>query len=127
VTPDGFRKLALELPEAEESAHMGHPDFRVRGKIFATLGAPDASFGMVKLTPEQQEGVIDASPDVFVPVKGGWGRGGATNVRLAAATAATLRPALQLAWRNVAPPALLKPVSAAPKKATRARKARSPR
>jgi hypothetical protein len=103
MTPDGFRRLALELPEAEESAHMGHPDFRVRGKIFATLGAPDASFGMVKLTPEQQEGLVDAAPAVFVPVKGGWGLKGATNVRLAAATATTLRPALELAWRNVAP------------------------
>jgi len=106
MTPDGFRKLALALPEAEESAHMGHPDFRVRGKIFATLGAPDASFGMVKLTREQQEGFVDFAPKVFVPVKGGWGLGGATNVRLAAATAATLRPALETAWRNVAPKSL---------------------
>ena len=111
MKPDGFRKLALALPEAEESAHMGHPDFRVRGKIFATLGAPDASFGMVKLTPEQQEGFVDKWPKVYVPVKGGWGRGGATNVRLAAATAATLRPALELAWRNVAPPALVRSAS----------------
>ncbi len=101
-----LRKLALALPEAEESAHMGHPDFRVRGKIFATLGAPDASFGMVKLPPEQQEGFVDKWPKVYVPVKGGWGKGGATNVRLAAATAATLRPALEVAWRNVAPRAI---------------------
>jgi hypothetical protein len=121
MTPDAFRRLALELPEAEESAHMGHPDFRVRGKIFATLGAPDASFGMVKLTPEQQEGVIDAWPRVFVPVKGGWGRGGATNVVLAAATAAALRPALQLAWRNVAPKTLLKARADAPPRAGKGR------
>ena len=111
MNADGFRKLALAQPEAEESAHMGHPDFRVRGKIFATLGAPDASFGMVKLTPEQQEGFVDKWPKVYVPVKGGWGRGGATNVRLAAATAATLRPALEVAWRNVAPPALVRSAS----------------
>lgn len=90
---------------------MGHPDFRVRGKIFATLGAPDASFGMVKLTPEQQEGFVDKWPKVYVPVKGGWGRGGATNVRLGAATAATLRPGLETAWRNVAPPALVRSAS----------------
>jgi hypothetical protein len=107
MTQDGFRRLALALPDAEESAHMGHPDFRVRGKIFATLGAPDASFGMVKLTPEQQEGFVDKWPKVFLPVKGGWGRGGATNVRLAAATPASLRPALEVAWRNVAPRALV--------------------
>jgi hypothetical protein len=103
MTQDGFRKLALALPGAEESAHMGHPDFRVRGKIFATLGAPDAEWGMVKLTPEQQEGFVDFAPKVFTPVKGGWGLRGATNVRLGAATARTLRPALETAWRNVAP------------------------
>jgi len=111
MTPEGFRKLALVLPEAEESAHMGHPDFRVRGKIFATLGAPDASFGMVTLTPEQQEGFVDKWPKVFVPVKGGWGLRGATNVRLGAATPAALRPALEVAWRNVAPPALVRSAS----------------
>lgn len=103
MNQDGFRKLALALPGAIESAHMGHPDFRAGGRIFASLGAPDASFGMVKLTPEQQDGFVDFAPAVFVPVAGGWGRGGATNVRLAAATAATLRPALEVAWRNVVP------------------------
>jgi hypothetical protein len=81
---------------------MGHPDFRVRGKIFATLW-PDESWGMVKLTPEQQEQFIEAEPDVFMPVKGGWGRRGATLVHLATATRETLRPALVAAWRNVAP------------------------
>lgn len=124
MTPDGFRKLALALPEAEESAHMGHPDFRVRGKIFATLGAPDASFGMVKLTPEQQEGFVDFAPKVFVPVKGGWGLRGATNVRLGAATAATLRPALEVAWRNVAPPALAAKIDPRPKASPSGRKKR---
>jgi hypothetical protein len=121
MTPDGFRTLALVLPESEESAHMGHPDFRVRGKIFATLGAPDASFGMVKLTPEQQEGFVDKWPKVFVPVKGGWGLRGATNVRLAAATPAALRPALEVAWRNVAPPALVRSSGEATGKQPRAR------
>ena len=107
MTQDGFRKLALALPEAVEAAHMGHPDFRVRGKIFATLGAPDASWGMVKLTPEQQAAFVDTAPKVFTPVKGGWGLRGATNVRLGQATAAALRPALEVAWQNVAPRSLL--------------------
>jgi hypothetical protein len=103
MTAEAFRRLALRLPEATEGSHMGHPDFRVGGRIFATLGFPDATFGMVKLTPEQQEAFVSADPEVFVPVKGGWGRGGATNVRLRPATAARLRTALATAWRNVAP------------------------
>ena len=106
MTLDGFRKLALALPEAGESAHMGHPDFRVRGRIFATLCAPDEEWGMVKLTPEQQTALVEAEPAVFVPVKGGWGLRGATSVRLRTATARTLAPALEIAWRNVAPAAL---------------------
>jgi hypothetical protein len=108
MTPDEFRDLALQLPEAVEAEHMDHPDFRVGGKIFATLGAPDAAWGMLKLTPEQQEQWIDAEPDVLAPVKGGWGRRGATNVRLAAATAKKLRRALVDAWKNVAPKRLVK-------------------
>ena len=115
MTADGFRKLALRLPEASESAHMGHPDFRVRGKVFATLGYPDAGFGVVKLTPEQQEAVVDAEPGVFAPVKGGWGRGGATQVSLKPARAKTLGLALTLAWRNVAPGGLVKQAAQKPK------------
>lgn len=103
MTVDTFRSLALGLPEAVESSHMGHPDFRVRGKIFATLMYPDDGHGMVKLTPEQQRRVIAAAPDVFAPVKGGWGRRGCTQVRLAAATEDIVRPALGTAWRNIAP------------------------
>lgn len=106
LTLDGFRRMALSLPEVTEEAHMGHPDFRVRGKIFATLCAPDEEWGMVKLTPEQQDAFVDSAPAVFTPVKGGWGRGGATNVRLRAATARILRPALMTAWSNAAPPSL---------------------
>lgn len=82
---------------------MNHPDFRVRGKIFATLGHPDAGWSMVALTPEQQTLLVIAAPDVFVPVKGGWGRRGATNVRLRAARTPLLRKALTTAWRNKAP------------------------
>ncbi|HVT03763.1 MAG TPA: MmcQ/YjbR family DNA-binding protein [Thermoanaerobaculia bacterium] len=86
---------------------MNHPDFRVRGKIFATLQSPEKGWAMVKLTPEQQEELVAAAPKIFMPVKGGWGRGGATNIRLAAATKGFTRDALALAWRNVAPRKLL--------------------
>ena len=106
MTVEAFRRLALALPEAAEQGHMGHPDFRVKGKIFATLGYPDERWAMVKLTPEQQRAFMEIAPAAFVPVKGGWGRKGATNVRLAEATRRALGPALATAWRNVAPRAL---------------------
>jgi len=108
LTVDGFRRLALSLPEASESAHMGHPDFRVRGKIFATIGWPDRGWAMVKLTPEQQAAFVEAEPAVFTPVKGGWGRQGATTVHLRAAKTAAVRHALFEAWRNAAPRRLVK-------------------
>jgi hypothetical protein len=85
---------------------MAHPDFRVRGKIFATLGYPDQDWGMVKLPPEQQEFFSKKEPAVFVPVKGGWGRQGATQVRLKTAKKASVRSALLAAWRKVAPKSL---------------------
>jgi len=103
MTSEDFRQLALDLPEAAESSHMAHPDFRVRGKIFATLGYPDHNWAMVKLPPEQQELLSKAQPDVFVPVKGGWGRQGATSVLLKGAKKAEVRGALLAAWRRVAP------------------------
>lgn len=102
MTLDGFRRMALGLPEATEGAHMGHPDFRVGGKIFATLWPKDG-WGMVKLTPEQQEAFVEAEPAIFVPVKGGWGRQGCTNVLLNRASRRRVGPALDAAWRNVAP------------------------
>jgi hypothetical protein len=104
MTAEQFRRLALSFPEAVESSHMDHPDFRVRGgKIFATLAYPDKKWGMVKLTPEQQEEFVRAKPEVFVPVKGGWGRGGATSVLLRMAKSGDLRPAMAAAWCNAAP------------------------
>jgi hypothetical protein len=106
VTPEDFRRSALSLPEALESSHMDHPDFRVRGKVFATLGYPDIEWGMVKLTPEQQVSFVREHPGVFVPAKGAWGRRGSTTVRLEAADEPTVRHALVLAWRNVAPKGL---------------------
>jgi hypothetical protein len=105
VTLEDFRKIALSLPEATEGAHMGHPDFRVRKKIFATIW-PDEGWGMVKLTPDQQAMFRQAEPAVFVAVKGGWGEKGATNVRLESANPRTVRSALVTAWRNIAPKTL---------------------
>jgi hypothetical protein len=103
MTAAEFRRLALSFPETAESSHMEHPDFRVGGKVFATLGYPSAGWAMVKLMPDQQQDFVRAEPEVFVTVKGGWGRRGATNVRLKAAKKAALREALESAWRNTAP------------------------
>jgi hypothetical protein len=107
MTPAAFRRLALSLPEACESSHVGHPDFRVRKKIFSTLAYPDVAWGMLKLTPAQQRSFVRAHPKVFTPVRGGWGLRGATNVKLRLATVAVLRPALEAAWKNAAPPSLV--------------------
>jgi hypothetical protein len=102
MTTDEFRKMALEIPTAVERSHMNHPDFRVAGKIFASLGAPDESWGMVKLTPEQQRAFIEKAPEVFKPCSGAWGRQGATNVYLPAAKASMVGAALDAAAKNVA-------------------------
>ncbi len=80
-----FRLTALKLPGVIEGSHQGHADFRVSGRIFATLGYPDQDWGMVKLTPEQQSMLVEAEPEMFRPVPCGWGKQGSTNVRLAAA------------------------------------------
>jgi hypothetical protein len=103
MTRDQFRRLALALPEAAESSHMEHPDFRVRGKIFATLGYPDDGHGMIKLTPGQQADCMDADPKAFAPAAGAWGQRGATTLLLKAAKTDLVRSALRDAWRNVAP------------------------
>jgi hypothetical protein len=102
MTANDFRKLALALPETEERAHMNHPDFRVAGKIFATLGYPDKSRGMVKLSPEDQHYFSKDHPEAFIPVKGVWGRRGATSVHLKAASKEILQKAIESAWRNTA-------------------------
>jgi len=103
MTETAFRSMALSLPEAIESAHMDHPDFRVRGKIFATLGYPKKGWGMVKLTPEQQQQYVENEPEVFVPAAGAWGKRGSTSVCLEKANSDTVFTALVAAWRNVAP------------------------
>lgn len=93
--------MALAIPTAVERSHMNHPDFRVAGKIFASLGAPNESWGMVKLTPEQQRTFIEKAPEIFKPCTGAWGRAGATNVYLASAKAGIMRAALEAAATNV--------------------------
>ena len=99
LTSRDFRRIALGMKGATESAHMGHPDFRVDGRIFSTLHAGD-QWGMVKLTPEQQGEFVRAHPTIFVPENGAWGRQGCTRVRLSAVDEDTLGEALTLAWQN---------------------------
>lgn len=94
-----FRRLALQLPGAVESSHMGSPDFRVGGRIFATLASADQGCGNLMLTPEQQAAFVDEAPDIFLPVAGGWGRMGTTHIRLSAASEAVLAGALHTAWK----------------------------
>jgi hypothetical protein len=108
MTSNEFRKLALSFPEVIESAHMRHPDFRVAGKIFATLGYPNKDSGMVKLPRDEQKEFVRINPDVFRPAKGAWGRQGSTIVYLPAATINIVREALTAAWRNTAPKRLSK-------------------
>ena len=103
MTAEQFRKMALRFPETEERAHMSHPDFRVAGKIFATMGYPKAGWAMVKLTPEQQEEFVTSDPKAFVAVKGAWGAKGCTNVILKEAKKTALQQALLAAWVNNAP------------------------
>ena len=99
MTTGAFRRVALALPGAIESAHMNHPDFRVANRIFATLGYPDATWGMVKLPPEEQQRLIEAMPEAFAPAAGAWGRQGSTLVRLAKAKPQVMSHALEMAWR----------------------------
>jgi hypothetical protein len=103
MTEAEFRAMALSLPGAVEASHMDHPDFRVGGKIFATLRYPGPGWGMIALTPDEQSLIVQAEPGVYAPVKGAWGRGGATMVNLKAARKRSVRTALAAAWRRRAP------------------------
>jgi hypothetical protein len=94
-----FRRIALSLEGAEESSHMGQPDFRVGGRIFATLASAKQGYGNLMLTLEQQRAFVEELPDVFLPIPGGWGRMGATHVRLATASEDVLTGALHTAWK----------------------------
>ncbi len=99
MTVEDFRRLALSLPGSEESSHMGSPDFRVGGRIFATLAHQAKGYGNLMLTPDQQASFVEEAPTIFVPIHGGWGLKGATHVVLAAATEEVLAGALQVAWK----------------------------
>ena len=105
---EDFRRVALSLPEASESAHVGHPDFRVGGKIFATLGYPNDEFGVAMLSPEQQEEFVRKNPDSFAPAKGAWGKRGSTVIQLETVDADTMRSAIATAWMRIAPRRLTK-------------------
>ena len=101
MTAKDFRSLALSFPEASEEAHMGHPDFRANGKIFATIHH-DHKWGMIRLTPEQQRKFVQGNAGVFAPENGAWGRAGCTKVRLDSVEEDTLGEAMTLAWQNSA-------------------------
>jgi hypothetical protein len=99
MTADGFRRLALSFADVVEGAHMNHPDFRVGGRIFATVAYPDRDHAMVRLPPERQQDFLRERPDAYVPAPGAWGRQGSTMVRLGAADEETVGAALTEAWR----------------------------
>jgi hypothetical protein len=122
MTAEEFRALALNLKGATESAHMRHPDFRAHGRIFATLGYPDATCGMVKLTPQDQQHFVTAHPQAFAPVNGAWGLQGCTSVILAAAKADVLAQALDLAWQRSAEAGAVKTAKKAKKAAKAVRR-----
>ena len=94
-----FRRIALSLEGAEEGSHMGAADFRVGGRIFATLASQKQGYGNLMLTPEQQAAFVQELPEMFVPIAGGWGRMGMTHIRLSVANEDVLRGALQTAWK----------------------------
>jgi len=100
LTHNDFRRIALALSGAVEGAHMGHPDFRLQNRIFATIHT-DPRHGMVKLTPEQQQGFVRDFPKVFAPESGAWGRGGSTRVIFSEADEELVGEVMTLAWQNV--------------------------
>jgi hypothetical protein len=99
MTVDDFRRIALSLEGAEERSHMGQPDFRVGGRIFATMAAASQGYGNLMLMPEQQSEFVAELPEVFIPIAGGWGRMGATHIRLSSANEDLLAGALRAAWK----------------------------
>jgi hypothetical protein len=103
LTPADFRRIALSLPEAVEGSHFGKADFRVDGKIFATLALESEGYGVLLLKTDQQAGMVEDEPEIFSPVPGGWGRNGATRVHLAKVAPDILEGALRTAWLRKAP------------------------
>lgn len=108
MTAADFRRIALGLPETVEGSHFKQPDFRVGGKIFATLALESEGYGVLLLSPEDQAGMVEDEPEVFSPVPGGWGRKGSTRVSLAHVAPDILEAALKAAWRRKAPKRLLR-------------------
>ena len=100
MTGEDFRRLALGLPDAAEGSHFGNADFRVGGRIFATLSLEAQGYGVLLLSPEQQAGMVQDAPEIFSPVPGGWGKSGSTRVLLAKVTADILEAALRTAWQR---------------------------
>jgi hypothetical protein len=107
LTAADFRRIALSLPESAEGSHFKHADFRVGGKIFATLAFESEGYGVLLLTPEQQAGMVEDEPKVFSAVPGGWGLQGTTRVCLARVAPDVLEAALRAAWRRKEPKRLL--------------------
>jgi hypothetical protein len=103
MTAAEFRRMALSLTQATEGSHMGHADFRVGGKIFATLGYPSDRFGVIMLSPQDQDLIVRDYPKAFAPVAGKWGASGSTTVVLRAASKRAVAIALEAAWRKRAP------------------------
>ena len=99
MTPADFRKIALSFEGSEEGSHMGAVDFRVGGHIFATLASQKDGYGNLLLTAEQQAAFVEDAPDIFLPIAGGWGRMGATHIRLAKASKDMMTGALRAAWQ----------------------------
>ena len=99
MSPADFRRIALSFEGAEEGSHMGAVDFRVGGHIFATLASIEKGYGNLMLTPEVQAEFVAEAPGIFLPIAGGWGRNGATHIRLKAASRDILEGALRTAWR----------------------------
>ena len=99
MTPSDFRRIALSFEDAQESSHMGAADFRVGGRIFATLASIEQGYGNLMITPELQAAFLADRPDIFLPIHGGWGRMGMTHIRLQPADEDTLTGALHTAWK----------------------------
>ena len=119
MTAKDFRRIALGLQGAVESEHMGHPDFRANGRVFATLSSNPGWGCIVKLTPEHQQRFVEADPETFVPAKGAWGHAGSTMVRLESADGETVGEAMTLAWQGTAKTAKAKAGPTAPTKKAR--------
>jgi hypothetical protein len=125
MNANDFRRIALSLEGAEQGSHMGAVDFRVAGRIFATLASIKQGYGNLMLNPEQQAAFVEELPEVFLPVAGGWGRMGATHIHLAVANEDVLRGALHAAWKlrieKSKKPSKKKPVLEKPTRANRKR------